>query len=107
MTDARMRSREQERTDEEETADGCPECGGLVVQDEEHGESLCADCGLVVEEDGIDRGEFDATVDPTVATEFLVTAVSGAYTRQVAMDRSPEQLLATMTRYVETRLLAE
>ncbi|QHS16540.1 TetR/AcrR family transcriptional regulator [Halopenitus persicus] len=58
-------------------------------------------------EDGIDRGEFDATVDPTVATEFLVTAVSGAYTRQVAMDRSPEQLRATMTRYVETRLLAE
>jgi len=56
MTDARMRSREQERTDEEETADGCPECGGLVVQDEEHGESVCADCGLVVEEDGIDRG---------------------------------------------------
>ncbi|MFB6270260.1 MAG: transcription initiation factor IIB family protein [Halobacterium sp.] len=56
MTDARMRSREQERTDEEETTDGCPECGGLVVQDEEHGESVCADCGLVVEEDGIDRG---------------------------------------------------
>ncbi|NIB98699.1 transcription initiation factor IIB [Halobacterium sp. R2-5] len=56
MTDARMRSREQERTDEEETTDGCPECGGLVVQDEEHGESVCADCGLVVEEEGIDRG---------------------------------------------------
>ena len=58
MTDARMRSREQERTDEteSETTDGCPECGGLVVNDEEHGESVCADCGLVVEEDGIDRG---------------------------------------------------
>jgi transcription initiation factor TFIIB len=58
MTDARMRSRQQERTDEteEETTDGCPECGGLVVNDEEHGESVCADCGLVVEEDGIDRG---------------------------------------------------
>src|SRR6056297_350683 len=56
MTDARMRSREQERTDETETTDGCPECGGLVVNDEEHGESVCADCGLVVEEDGIDRG---------------------------------------------------
>jgi len=56
MTDTRMRSRERERTDETETTDGCPECDGLVVQDEEHGESVCADCGLVVEEDGIDRG---------------------------------------------------
>ncbi|WP_232687384.1 transcription initiation factor IIB [Halobacterium zhouii] len=58
MTDARIQSREreQERTEEEESTDGCPECGGLVVQDEEHGESVCADCGLVVEEDGIDRG---------------------------------------------------
>jgi transcription initiation factor TFIIB len=58
MTDARMRSREQERTDEteSESTDGCPECGGLVVNDEEHGESVCADCGLVVEEEGIDRG---------------------------------------------------
>ena len=43
---------EQER----ETTDGCPECGGLVVTDEEHGETVCADCGLVVEEDGIDHG---------------------------------------------------
>jgi transcription initiation factor TFIIB len=58
MTDARIRprEREQERAEEEESTDGCPECGGLVVQDEEHGESVCADCGLVVEEDGIDRG---------------------------------------------------
>jgi len=34
----------------------CPECGGDVVTDEEHGESVCADCGLVVEENSVDRG---------------------------------------------------
>ncbi|MFB6094587.1 MAG: transcription initiation factor IIB family protein [Halanaeroarchaeum sp.] len=49
--------RTQEREDEEtESTDGCPECGGLVVTDEEHGESVCADCGLVIEEEGIDHG---------------------------------------------------
>ncbi|WP_313695680.1 transcription initiation factor IIB [Halorarum halobium] len=34
----------------------CPECGGTVVTDEEHGETVCRDCGLVVEEDAIDHG---------------------------------------------------
>ncbi len=34
----------------------CPECGGHIVADEGHGESICADCGLVVEEDSVDRG---------------------------------------------------
>jgi len=58
MTDARIRSRTEEREAEttEDVTSGCPECGGLVVSDEEHGETVCADCGLVVEEEGIDRG---------------------------------------------------
>jgi transcription initiation factor TFIIB len=34
----------------------CPECGGNVVADEEHGETVCADCGLVVSEREVDRG---------------------------------------------------
>ncbi|QLG26747.1 transcription initiation factor IIB [Halorarum halophilum] len=41
---------------EERTRTACPECGGTVVADEEHGESVCRDCGLVVEEDAIDHG---------------------------------------------------
>ncbi|MFO8114500.1 MAG: transcription initiation factor IIB [Halorubrum sp.] len=44
---------ESERTDE---TLNCPECGGNVINDEEHGESVCADCGLVVEADSVDRG---------------------------------------------------
>ncbi|CQH53007.1 transcription initiation factor TFB [Halobacterium hubeiense] len=50
---------ENESETEVESADEtvtCPECGGRVVNDEEHGESVCADCGLVIEEDSIDRG---------------------------------------------------
>jgi transcription initiation factor TFIIB len=34
----------------------CPECGGNVQSDTEHGETVCAACGLVVEEDEIDHG---------------------------------------------------
>jgi len=53
--------REQERTETEtetetETTPTCPECTGNLVTDEEHGETVCADCGLVVEEDEIDHG---------------------------------------------------
>ncbi len=34
----------------------CPECGGPVVLDPQHAESICARCGLVVTEKGIDFG---------------------------------------------------
>lgn len=36
--------------------DNCPECGGDLISDEEHGETLCEECGLVVEGEEIDRG---------------------------------------------------
>ncbi|ERH13764.1 MAG: transcription initiation factor TFIIIB, Brf1 subunit/Transcription initiation factor TFIIB [halophilic archaeon J07HB67] len=55
----RSRRRDQETTTEQEQQDdglACPECSGQVISDEAHGESVCADCGLVVEEDDIDRG---------------------------------------------------
>ncbi|RLM59715.1 transcription initiation factor IIB 2 [Halobellus sp. Atlit-31R] len=54
---------DDERTDDadetEQTADEehvCPECGGSLVTDGTRGETVCADCGLVVDEDSIDRG---------------------------------------------------
>jgi transcription initiation factor TFIIB len=46
--------RPTEKTDE--TEELCPECGGDVRSDEEHGEMVCEECGLVIEEDSIDRG---------------------------------------------------
>jgi len=64
MTDTTTRrgSRERERDEREreETQDEeelvCPECGGTLVNDAEHGETVCEECGLVVEEDEIDPG---------------------------------------------------
>jgi transcription initiation factor TFIIB len=51
---SRGRQSESEETDDESLQ--CPECGGNLVNDSERGETLCRDCGLVVEEDEIDRG---------------------------------------------------
>ena len=45
---------EAERSSERPTT--CPECSGRLLTDEEHGETVCEDCGLVVESDEIDRG---------------------------------------------------
>jgi transcription initiation factor TFIIB len=45
-----------ERASERTDTTVCPECGGRVVSDAEHGEAVCAECGLVVEEDEIDPG---------------------------------------------------
>ncbi|MHC3438379.1 transcription initiation factor IIB [Natrialbaceae archaeon A-gly3] len=50
----RSETEEAERTTDERTT--CPECGGRLTSDDEHGETVCTDCGLVVEEGEIDRG---------------------------------------------------
>jgi transcription initiation factor TFIIB len=47
---------EDEHEHEREREHGCPECGGSLVADEEHGETACQDCGLIVEENEVDRG---------------------------------------------------
>jgi transcription initiation factor TFIIB len=62
MTDTRTRTNDETETSNERTEERaderqrCPECGGPLVTDEERGERVCADCGLVVEEDAVDRG---------------------------------------------------
>jgi transcription initiation factor TFIIB len=62
MTDTttRRHSREAEPTEEEseetEETVGCPECGGKLASDSEHGETVCEECGLVVDEKEIDPG---------------------------------------------------
>ncbi|WP_225334558.1 transcription initiation factor IIB [Halomicrobium urmianum] len=52
----RTEREQQEETESTETERTCPECGGDLVSDEERGETICGDCGLVVEENEIDRG---------------------------------------------------
>ena len=49
------------KTTERETVESteeevCPECAGPLVSDQEHGETVCEQCGLVVAENDIDRG---------------------------------------------------
>lgn len=56
---------------------------------------------------GVEMGEFNATVEPAVAAEFLVTAITGAQTRRVAVDHSSEQFYETITRYAERYLIAD
>lgn len=51
--------RQQSESEQESTKGDtlkCPECGGHVVTDDEHGETVCNDCGLVVTADSVDRG---------------------------------------------------
>ncbi|ELY42971.1 transcription initiation factor IIB [Natronorubrum tibetense] len=61
-TPSSTRVRRTERESNEETNEteqndlACPECTGHLVVDDEHGETVCEDCGLVVEEDSVDRG---------------------------------------------------
>ena len=61
---SRSRSRERQGTASETESETesetdslqCPECSGNVITDDEHGETVCDDCGLVITEDSVDRG---------------------------------------------------
>jgi len=62
-TTDRTRSRDRQRgtestteTEDEQAGLRCPECSGNVITDDEHGETVCDDCGLVITEDSVDRG---------------------------------------------------
>ncbi|MFC7203406.1 transcription initiation factor IIB family protein [Haloferax namakaokahaiae] len=50
---ARRSEREQPNEQEQEV---CPECSGTLIHDTEHGETVCRECGLVVEDTVVDRG---------------------------------------------------
>jgi transcription initiation factor TFIIB len=67
MSDTRTRTTDEKRTEQSaesservdaraEERTTCPECGGRVVEDTERGETVCTECGLVIEEGSIDRG---------------------------------------------------
>ena len=56
-TQTTAQERRQEADQAQRNSEGqCPECDGPVLADQEHGETVCDDCGLVVDEDEIDRG---------------------------------------------------
>ncbi len=45
-----------ESTTRESEREQCPECDGRVISDSEHAETVCEECGLVIDEGEIDRG---------------------------------------------------
>ncbi len=49
---------QDQRSEEEETVEheACPECDGQVSHDEQRGERVCVECGLVIDDKEIDRG---------------------------------------------------
>ncbi len=53
---ARANENEEQSERESDESVGCPECGGKLASDSEHGETVCEECGLVVEEREIDPG---------------------------------------------------
>jgi transcription initiation factor TFIIB len=82
QTTASEQQQEAEQTQPEEGR--CPECQGAVLADEEHGETVCADCGLVIEEDEIDRGPEWRAFD---STERDSKSRVGAPTTEMMHDR--------------------
>ncbi len=89
---------------------GCPVCGGPLVNDRERGETVCAQCGLVVAESAVDVGpewrSFDkekrvrtAPLKLVVKTDMAVRPEHGARWRRLARFNketlhSPEWKLA-------------
>jgi len=74
---------------------GCPVCGGPLVTDRERGETVCAQCGLVVAESAVDMGpewrSFDkvkrvrtAPLKLVVKTDMAVKPEHGARWRRLA-----------------------
>ena len=54
---SRTKQRVQEKNAENQTETACPECGSRqLVQDYERAELVCQSCGLVIDDDTIDRG---------------------------------------------------
>jgi AcrR family transcriptional regulator len=56
---------------------------------------------------GVTTGQFDETIDPPRAAEYLTTVITGAHTRHVAVNQSSDPIYNTMTRYIERHLLAD
>ena len=52
----RTASEQESESESEQDSLQCPECSGNVITDDEHGETVCDDCGLVITEDSVDRG---------------------------------------------------
>ncbi|WP_312909182.1 transcription initiation factor IIB [Natronosalvus caseinilyticus] len=55
-TEQRNRTEQSDQTTSDARVRTCPECDGRIAHDAEHGERACVACGLVLDDDEIDRG---------------------------------------------------
>jgi transcription initiation factor TFIIB len=87
MVTQRIREESSERDSrrvDDQSRSRCPECAGRVVRDEPSGETVCADCALVVSEDEIDRGPEWRAYD---SSERAAKSRVGPPTTQLLHDR--------------------
>ena len=72
----------QESKDISKKGRKCPECGStLFIEDKNRGETVCAKCGLVLEEGSIDRGQEWRSFDSEQASSRARTGAPLTYTK--------------------------
>nr|WP_240145859.1 TFIIB-type zinc ribbon-containing protein [Halococcus salsus] len=64
----------------------CPECSGRIVDDAEHGEAVCDECGLVLSGDALDRGPEWRNFDDEETADRSRVEVSVAISSPVTVD---------------------
>ncbi|WP_313693263.1 TetR/AcrR family transcriptional regulator [Halorarum halobium] len=57
--------------------------------------------------DGVESGAFDDRVEPVRDAELLTATITGAHTREVAIDHGPDRLYEALTEYERVHLLDE
>ncbi|MFB6221704.1 MAG: TetR/AcrR family transcriptional regulator [Halolamina sp.] len=56
---------------------------------------------------GVETGVFRADLDVSASADFLVTVISGAHTRSVAIGRPVEETKETLARHIETMIAVD
>ncbi len=101
-TNTNIEREEQSRTPAEERY-VCPECGGTLTRDAEHGETVCRECGLVVDENEIDRGPDWRAFDSQERDE---KSRIGAPTTELLHDKGLSSKIGWQNRDVHGRALS-
>ena len=79
---------------------------GIRDRLQQFGEFLRGEVRAVID-DGIEAGTIDSEIDPDDAARFLVTALDGASTKQVAVGQDPDCASRMLTAYIEGTLTVD
>lgn len=64
----------------------CPECGSQNISYENHGEEICRECGLVMEENGIEQPFVSETIQSQATHPYL--SIAGSKTQEGRIFKS-------------------